>query len=569
LVPLALLTAVLAGCDAPARGGAPRADAPAAPAEPRPDAPIRVEYVCANRFLVINAHPYGVEVGWQVDGADERGRVSLPPAPSQDPAFSETEVVTANRGTLVVLLDGRPVQARENDGLPCEAEASAPAFAGADASSAGQWGAPFSSRIVAVHLSLLPNGKVLSWGKFGEPQVWNPATGGFAEVPAGSWLFCAGHSFLPDGRLLVAGGHLADDRGIADANIFDPRTQTWARTGSMARGRCYPTNTTLADGSVVTIAGRDEGSVTVGRPEVWRGGTWRPLTGASLNLPYYPRTFLAPNGRVFYAGEQQTTRYLNTVGSGSWTTVAQRKFANREYGAAVMYEPGKILYAGGGRTTRTAEVIDLNRAAPAWQFTAPMAYARRHLNATLLPDGTVLVTGGTSGTGFSDPSLAVHAAELWDPATGAWRTLASNAVNRVYHATSLLLPDGRVLHSGSGDAAGQPDQRTAELFSPPYLFNGARPRVSSAPSSVGYGQSFSVGSADAAGVQQVTWLALGSVTHAFDANQRFLRLAFSRTATGVNVTAPASRNLAPPGYYMLFLLNASGVPSVGRFIRLR
>ena len=101
-------------------------------------------------------------------------------------------------------------------------------------------------------------------------------------------------------------------------------------------------------------------------PEVWTAGTLRSLTGASRSLPYYPRAFLAPNGKLFYAGSQQTTRYLDISGAGTWTTVGNRRVAGRENGSAVMYEPGKILYAGGGRTTNTAEIIDLNKSAPAW-----------------------------------------------------------------------------------------------------------------------------------------------------------------------------------------------------------
>jgi hypothetical protein len=237
-----------------------------------------------------------------------------------------------------------------------------------------------------------------------------------------------------------------------------------------------------------------------------------------------------------------------------------------------MYLPGKVLYAGGGRTTRTAEIIDLNQAAPAWKYTGSMAHPRRHLNATVLPTGEVLVTGGTRGTTFNEPSLAVRVAELWNPETGAWTPLAGNAVNRAYHATSLLLPDGRVLHTGSGDAIqpdGQPapDQRSAELFSPPYLFKGTRPTISSSPASIGYGQSFFVGT-PAPGIAKVSLIALGSVTHAFDMGQRFMWLGFNAASGGINVSAPSSRNSAPPGYYMLFVLNGSGVPSVGKLVRL-
>jgi len=164
---------------------------------------------------------------------------------------------------------------------------------------------------------------------------------------------------------------------------------------------------------------------------------------------------------------------------------------------------------------------------------------------------------------------AVHAAELWNPATERWTTLAANSVIRMYHSTTLLLPDGRLLHAGSGDGASAANELNAELFSPPYLFKGARPTISGAPASVGYNQSFEITSPQAASIAQVTLLRLGSVTHAFDLNQRFNRLSFTRTPNGVSARAPANGNLAPPGHYMLFLVNGDGVPSVARIVQLQ
>jgi hypothetical protein len=272
---------------------------------------------------------------------------------------------------------------------------------------------------------------------------------------------------------------------------------------------------------------------------------------------------------VFYAGENRATAYLSTSGTGSWTAVGDRLYGTRDFGSAVMYQPGKILYVGGGRTTKSAEIIDLNQATPVWKWTGSMAYARRHLNATILPTGQVLVTGGTSGTAFSDESQAVHAAELWDPATGRWTVLASNAVNRVYHSTSLLLRDGRVLHTGSGDAAGNTNHFDAEIFYPPYLFKGARPSISSAPGTVNYTEAFFVGTPSPATITRVTLVRTGSVTHAFDMNQRFLELSFVPTTGGLTVTAPKSANIAPPGHYMLSILNGTNVPSSSRIIRIK
>jgi hypothetical protein len=447
-----------------------------------------------------------------------------------------------------------------------------PAVAAASGT-AGEWTAPFSWPVVALHTALLSNGKVLSWGKAGNPALWDPTGGEFTNLTNPYWIFCAGHSFLPDGRLLVAGGHISDDHGLPDAAYFNPSNGSWTRIGSMRWGRWYPTNTTLANGEVLVIGGRDQAGKHVNVPEVWTGSKWRRLTTAKIRLPYYPRMWVAPNGRVFYAGEQRVTRSLSTTGTGAWDTVAIRKFGVRDYGSAVMYLPGRILYAGGGRTTRTAEIIDLNSAAPAWRYTGQMAFPRRHLNLTVLPTGEVLATGGSRGTGFNDVDLAVRVAEIWNPTTGTWTQVASNAVNRTYHSSSLLMPDGRVLHTGSGDAINvdgpAPNELNAELYSPPYLFRGDRPVISDAPSTASYGSTFLVDTPDAAAITQISLIGLGSVTHAMDQGQRFMWLTFSRQAGSVSVTAPASRNLAPPGHYMLFLLNGNGVPSEARIIRLQ
>lgn len=441
--------------------------------------------------------------------------------------------------------------------------------------SSGEWSDVFAWPMVAVHLHLMPNGKVLSWGKYGTPSVWDPSSGDFTSVPSPALLFCAGHSFLPDGRLLVTGGHISNDHGLPAATVFHYQTNSWSTEAPMSWGRWYPTSTTLPNGEVLQLAGSDEDGNTVTTPEVWMtGGGWRKLTGAVLSLSYYPRAFVAPNGKVFVAGPSATTRYLNTSGSGSWTTVATSA-SYRGYGSAVMYAPGKILIMGGGGSDSnsvpkaTAEVIDLNQASPAWRPVQSMHYARGHLNATLLPTGEVLVTGGTSGAGFNNPAGAVHAAEVWNPTTETWTTLASNSVIRIYHSTSLLLPDGRVLHSGSGDGGGSPTEENAELFSPPYLFKGARPVITSAPSSVGYDENFSVDTPNGASIAKVTLIRLGSVTHAFDQNQRFNQLTFSQSGGALSVHSPANRNLAPPGHYLLFLVNANGVPSVAKVIRLQ
>jgi hypothetical protein len=408
---------------------------------------------------------------------------------------------------------------------------------------------------------------------------------------------------MADGRLLVSGGHKDDDTGIDVTNIFDPVSETWTPgLPKMAFGRWYPTVTSLPDGRLLTMAGRDSAAHVVFTPELWDGSKWIQLTGAggTVNIPYYPRNFVAPNGKIFMAGERIMSRWFDVNaagvggGPGKWSDGPLHIWRfNRDYGTAAMYEAGKILYAGGGgnktwaqtpdaRTstpTATAEKIDLTPTGTGqWASAGSMAFPRRHTNSTILPDGTVLVTGGTRGGGFDDinEADAVKAAEVWNPRTNGWTTLASASRMRVYHSVSLLLPDGTVLHGASGNALTgggtpvvQPNENNHEIFSPPYLFKGARPTITSLPATVSYGQTFSVPTPNAAQVADVRWIRLGSVTHAFDMSQRANTLAFSRTASGVEVTAPDNPNLAPPGPYLLFILNRNGVPSAGKIVRVQ
>jgi galactose oxidase len=526
--------------------------------------------VCHRRFEIANGNPGALTVRYEVSATGETGELTLS-GHSSGASTSATRLVTLTDGDVRLSYRGTRIAEASAAGSACAAPV---ATAPQPMASVGEWSAPFGWPVVAVHLHLLPDGRVLSWGRIGTPQIWDPATGAFTEAATATDVFCAGHAFLPDGRLLVAGGHISDFHGLPDANTFDPLTDAWSAQAPMAHGRWYPTVTTLADGRAVVLGGQDEGGVEVAEPERWDDGRWTPLTGASLTLANYPRTFVAPNGLLFYAGELRQSRYLDPTGAGGWTPVAASLYGRRDYGSAVMYEPGKVLIAGGsdppdGPPTATAETIDLTAGAAAWRYTSPMAFPRRHLNLTLLPDGRTVATGGTSTGGFSDLAGAVHAAEVLDPASGAWLTWASDAVSRVYHSTTLLLPDGRLLHAGGGDGANLPRELNAELFTPPYLLHGARPTIAAAPASVSYGRNFQVDTPDAGAATRVTLVRLPSVTHAFDESQRFVPLPFARSAGGLRIAAPASGAVAPPGHYMLFLLDADGIPSIARIVRLQ
>jgi hypothetical protein len=446
----------------------------------------------------------------------------------------------------------------------------APMAANAQTSLTGQWARVTNLPMFPVHNHLLPNGKLMLWGRNAVTDLysWDPANAGISKLQGvGYDLFCAGHAFLADGRLMVAGGHIADNVGLSKTSFYNAFTNTWSGAPEMNAGRWYPTVTTLPNGDALVVSGDIDTTVGLNPlPQVYQTATntWRDLTGAQVIQPIYPMMFVAPNGKVFDAAPTNVTRYLDTSGTGAWTTVANHNFSGwRDYGSAVMYAEGKILVVGGSDPpTAISEVIDLNVPSPAWRTVAPMSVARRHHNATLLPDGTVLVTGGTYGPGHNNETTPAFSAELWNPATEKWTMLSSASVPRLYHSSAVLLPDGRVVTNGGDNIT------DLEAFSPPYLFKGARPTLSGVPAHMGYGQHWSVQSPDAADIRKVTLIRLPSVTHAFDQNQRLNVLQFTAGTGAIDITTPANGNLAPPGHYMLFAINSNGVPSMGAFVRI-
>jgi hypothetical protein len=515
--------------------------------------------------------------------------------PFQLPTSSHSKRVMASAAVVLALAasgcrDTKATDPATNSINPTTAQASNAATARAALATKGEWGAAFSwggeTQALGIHLHLLLDGKVLTFGHSGQPSVWNPAVPSvFNTLPAPVNVFCSGHAFLSDGRLLLTGGHddtRGDDVGVRYLNIFDHNTQTWIPQDSLALGRWYPSSVTMPNGDVVTVGGTKPNKDQEPIPEIYNGitGASRALTGASYlfsepTASYYPRIFLAPNGLVFYAGYEPQSRWLDVRGDGSWTNGPVMNGGLRDYGSAVMYDNGKILTMGGGYApTNSAEVIDLNQGSPSWRLVGSMAKPRRQLNATLLADGKVLVNGGTSATGFTEESGAVFESEIWDPATETWRTVASARVIRVYHSAALLLADGRVVATGGGEGSTATPQKVAEIYTPPYLYDkkgklAVRPTISAAPAEVNYGQSFTVSTPQASTISQVTWIRLGSVTHAWNQSQRFSRLPFTRSTSSITLTAPTSPTLSPPGPYLLFVFDGSGVPSIAKIVKIK
>ena len=308
----------------------------------------------------------------------------------------------------------------------------------------GDWSAPTAWPIVAVHMSLEPTGQVFALDGFADgansEHLWDPASGNFIPIPYGRNLFCAGHIQLADGRTLLVGGHINANEGLRDTTIFNPVTRTYFRGPDMEVGRWYPTATQLPDGRVLTFAGDNiqvnqpgdppfkESSVN-SLPSIFNPttNTWTDLTSARLTSPLYPFMFVLSDGRVFDAGPDKTTRILNPA-TATWSVVGTSPIDGM---GAVMYRPNKIMKSGSwadpgfrGVDTypahaRTA-VIDMSAPTPAWRETAAMKRARAYHNLTLLPDGTVLASGGGSTSDGVEIENSVLPAEIWNPDTETW-----------------------------------------------------------------------------------------------------------------------------------------------------
>ena len=445
----------------------------------------------------------------------------------------------------------------------------------------GEWSTPINWPHVAVHAVLMPNGKVLTWEDLGLGTVWDPTSGQFTNVGTGSVdIFCAGQILLPNGKVFVVGGDGAvGGTGNNKSNLFDPTTQSWSVAANMTGLRWYPTATVLGDGKVLAMSGSTN-CTTVDCanliPEIYDpvANTWTSLNGASKQVPLYPFMFVMADGRVIHVGGSEAptqTEILDTTAQ-TWTTIDTQTL---EGGSATMFAPGKILKTGSssnetfpGASLNTAYLLDLNQPTPAWRQLTSMAFARSFHNTTNLPDGQVLITGGGSMKEGLNPTNAVKEAEMWNPITETFTTLARGQNPRQYHSTALLLTDGRVMVGGNGNNYGSADQLNVEIYSPPYLFKGPRPTISSSPATIQYNSNFSITTPDGASISKVRLIRTGAVTHSFDHNGGAMDLNFSQVAGGLDIQAPASSNLAPSGYYMLFIVNSNGVPSVSSMVKL-
>lgn len=479
------------------------------------------------------------------------------------------------------------------------------------------------------HAALLRTGEVVFIESGTDTILWDPTdevTPQFTTIPGSvtgltADLFCSGHVFLSDGKLLVVGGG-GGGPGAATSNQgwrFDPVPRTWTRTGDMTTRRWYPTALMLGDeqgptgaSARVLVAG---GSGGTGGMEVYSEATnaFLPITVNGAITKHFNQTYpglhMLPGGEIFYAptgfancstgspggyadGPAAWFTFDTPMGatSGHWTEVAGATIDRAKGMSVLLLQPSypfvRITVMGGGPagTNTTAQTINLSTLSPTWgpTSTIPDGRARVNVSTVLLPDSTIFVCGGLQAAPY--PSW------IYDPnaVVNAWREMDEMNRPRHYHACALLLPSGKVMMAGGASPGGcsLSVENSIEVFSPPYLFNAdgtaaARPVISQvngetststhAPQ-VHHGHTFTVETPQAASIAKVVLIRPMAVTHQTDSEQRIVHMTFYQSGpTELTATAPDGGHphaIAPRGYYMLFILNGDGVPSEAKFIHL-
>jgi hypothetical protein len=461
-----------------------------------------------------------------------------------------------------------------------------------DAHAKGIFGPAQPWPIVAIHAALLPDGRVISFGTgTGGYQsgltfdVWTPGSDQHLTMPntTGSDVFCAGQTVLSDGRMLTVGGDLTinGQRNWSNdtSTLFTPSNNSVASGPHMLYPRWYPTVVPLTNGEQLVLGGREEGptadpDIPAVVPEVFNTSTgWRTLTGAASdpafgltrNNWYYPRSWLLPRGDVLVLANDGLMWSVGTAGDGKIAALAPTIKAGTSAFPSAMYRPGKLLSL---RNTSVA-TIDATGASPISGTTQlPIDQNRIWSTLTVLADGNVLLTGG-SGVANQLTNVA-YTAETWHPGTGAWTAGAAMTKARLYHSTAILLPDATVLVAGGG-APGPVRNLNVEVYYPGYLYTSTgqlapRPTITGAPQALVAGQQFAIAVGATDVISKVALIHTGADTHSFDAGQRYVPLGFTQSGTTVTATVPGNTNIVPPGWYMLFVVRNTGVPSVGKIV---
>jgi hypothetical protein len=431
--------------------------------------------------------------------------------------------------------------------------------------------------------------------------VWDPTVPDVSSLSVQNMnydVFCSGTAQLPHGRTLTMGGTSTYSfTGESRASAFDPITQKYVQSQSMADGRWYGTATALGDGRIMVFSGLGNGGGINNNVEIYDlapagGGTpgWGSAFLAPFSPPLFPRQFLLPNGTVFFtahgSGTSTAKAWIFDPGPKSWAS-SVNKSVDRRYGSAVIlpllppsYTPKVMMLGGGSPVTNTTEIIDLSVGSPHWTNGPAMSASRIQMNAVLLPDGKVLAEGGSAADESGDP--AGKNADLYDSVSGGMASAGTSSFSRLYHSTAVLLPDATVASMGSNPGDRGKYLGRIEIYTPPYLYDANdrlitddRPAISNVnPAVVGYGGTLSVDYTATSAISSAVLVRPGSTTHAFDMDQRVVGLCGSSpqppcSGSGtLMLSVPSNGNVAPPGYYMLFILDAAGVPSHAAWVEL-
>lgn len=490
---------------------------------------------------------------------------------------------------------------------------SVPPQVGPVAAIQGAFGPPVQWPLVAIHVILLPDGRVLNFGSDGKGNqggqkiydVWSPALGlgsnAHMTLPntIATDIFCAGQIVLPaSGQALIVGGSVTimGRRNYAQnlVETFNASANTLSPLGQMTYQRWYPSAVTLPNGQVVVMGGRlSLGVSPTIVPEIWTPSTgWSALPGAASKLAFgefnvkyaptdddgapvtqaisawwYPHGFVTHDGNILILGHDGRIFILNPSGQGGITQIDTRASPSDHTLPSVMYAPNKILSL---RSNAIVNLVDISGAKPIVTSAPRLDQNRAWANATVLADGRVFLSGGSLVA--NTLTGVVYQSAIWDPTTNAWTAGAAARKPRLYHSTALLLPDGSVLTAGGG-ANGPYDELNAEIYYPAYLFarDGSgqpapRPTLSLGQNSATTGGMLTGTVGPGQTISRMTLVRTGAATHSTNLDQRLVDLAFAQTGQTLTASLPGSDAITP-GYYMVFAFDASGVPSVASIVQ--
>ncbi|MFD8716725.1 galactose oxidase-like domain-containing protein [Streptomyces sp. NPDC059629] len=491
----------------------------------------------------------------------------------------------------------------------------------ADECANGRWDVlPTQNPVRSMHSVVLNNGKVLLIAGSGNSEenfdagtftsaVYNPADGSYKIIPTPKDMFCSGHIQLQDGRVLVLSGNKAFPaadgshgyEGYKDSYIFDPVTETYSRTNDLNDGHWYPSATELGNGDVISFGGLREDSTGSVTAEYWSDAEqkWLALWQVNQTWSYwglYPSMILMQDGRLFYSGSHVFGNNIPGTGSAIYdygaNTITQvpglQNKDQRDQSASVLLPPAqdqKVLTIGGGNidtnpdANRLTDIIDLKQANPSYvagpqipQGTVDLGngpvpetggQGKMYVSAVLLPDGKVLETGG----GLHNRANPVYEASIYDPDSNTFDPVAADPQARGYHSSAFLLPDGRVMATGDNPGNGTWNHNVS-IYTPPYLLKGERPTITSMINTewhYGDTQRITVDHP----IVKAELIRPAAVTHSSDPNQRFVDLPLSVDGDNVDLNVTSNPDVAPPGWYMLFAVDANGVPSVAKWVHLQ